>query len=411
MRPPLWPAPGERSTAEHARIKRIRRAKGFVFLRPHRHTLCADPWPQALATLSQDQPQGPPPVPPAHLALAPLLQASTQVAEDAVMEATTMERRGPWGLEGLDCAPPPCSTGPLGAWRQRLMAQPRDRRLLARTVESAAGRGALGARQGRAALARRPLWGAGGGDETSHLLGHALRKAVGVIARPQGRGLPEGAAEAGAALGAGASRPAALALAGAAATAPPQARTRRLDARHAVAPWLETQPVEDEAPSRAVARLAVAQPGGAPDLTTTPAGPPTRRHGVAADRRLSLAEAERRHGRTRRRLRVAGEKRHGLRALERPLLVAVGSTPANVPAAHGPDASAPDRAAPTCPLQAWPMARASLARTLVQQRSDARALCWPSVARTVRSLCPHNSLAPRLGTARAAWSGGRDEAL
>jgi len=63
MRPPLWHPPVELSTAEHAIIKRIRRAKLFVCLRHHRHTLCAEPLQQELATLSKDQPQGHPPVP------------------------------------------------------------------------------------------------------------------------------------------------------------------------------------------------------------------------------------------------------------------------------------------------------------------------------------------------------------
>src|SRR5512145_3190701 len=86
MRPPLWPPPVELSTAEHAIIKRIRRATLFIFLRHHRHTLLADPLQQELATLSKDQPQGHPPVPPAQLALATLLQASTQVSDDEVIE-------------------------------------------------------------------------------------------------------------------------------------------------------------------------------------------------------------------------------------------------------------------------------------------------------------------------------------
>ena len=64
MRPPLWHPPVKLSTAEHAIIKRIRRAKLFVFLRHHRHTLFADPLQRELLTLYKDPPQGPPPVPP-----------------------------------------------------------------------------------------------------------------------------------------------------------------------------------------------------------------------------------------------------------------------------------------------------------------------------------------------------------
>src|ERR671924_818972 len=151
MRPPLWHPPVELSLAEHAIIKRIRRAKLFVFLRHHRHTLFADPFQQELLTLYKDQPQGQPPVPPAQLALAPLLQASTQVSDDAVIEATTMDRRWPLVLDSLDCETTPVSHGPLVVLRHRLIAQQLDRRLLERTVEIAAASGAVGPRQWRAA--------------------------------------------------------------------------------------------------------------------------------------------------------------------------------------------------------------------------------------------------------------------
>jgi len=87
MRPPQWHPPVELSTAEHAIITRLRRTKWLVFLRHHRPTLFAAPFQQELVTLSQDQPPGQPPVPPAPLALATLL--------DEVSEATTMDRRWP----------------------------------------------------------------------------------------------------------------------------------------------------------------------------------------------------------------------------------------------------------------------------------------------------------------------------
>jgi hypothetical protein len=190
MRPPLWHPPVELSPAEHAIIKRIRRAKLFVFLRQHRHTLFADPFQQELLTLYKDQPQGQPPVPPAQLALATLLQAYTQVSDDEVLEATTMDRRWQLVLDCLDCDTPPFSKGTLVVFRQRLIAQHLDRRLLERTVELAAASGAFGSRQLRAALDSSPLWGAGRVEDTYNLLGHALRKALGVIARQQGRGPP-----------------------------------------------------------------------------------------------------------------------------------------------------------------------------------------------------------------------------
>src|SRR5262247_1382606 len=203
MRPHLWHPPVELSTAEHAVIKRIRRAKLFVFLRQHRHELFTDPFQQELATLYKDQPQGHPPIPPAPLALATLLQAYTRVSDDEVIEATSMDRRWQLVLDCLDCDTPPFSKGTLVAFRQRLLAQEMDRRLVERTLEFAAARGSCGPRQLRAAIDSSPLWGAGRVEDTYNLLGHALRKAMGVIARQQGQGLPEGAAEAGAPLVAG----------------------------------------------------------------------------------------------------------------------------------------------------------------------------------------------------------------
>ena len=161
MRPPLWHPPVELSTAEHALIKRIRRAKLFVFLRQHRHTLFRDPFQEALATLSKDQPQGHPPVPPAPLALETLLQAYAGVADDAVIEATTMDRRWQLGRDCLDCDTPPFSQGTLVSFRHRLLAQEMDRRLLERTLDVAAASGGFGVRPLRAALDRSPLWGAG----------------------------------------------------------------------------------------------------------------------------------------------------------------------------------------------------------------------------------------------------------
>src|SRR5437870_11053868 len=73
-----------------------------------------------------------------------------------------------------------------------------DRRLIERTIEVAKETGAFGAGPLRAALDASPLWGAGRVEDTYNLLGHALRKALSVLARQQGRGLAEIAVAAGA---------------------------------------------------------------------------------------------------------------------------------------------------------------------------------------------------------------------
>src|SRR5262249_51949592 len=283
MRPPLWHPPLELSLAEHTIIKRIRRAKLFVFLRQHRHELLADIFQQELLTLYKDQPQGQPPVPPARLALAPILQAYPRVSDAEVIEATTMDRRWQLVLDCLDCDTPPFSTGTLVAFRQRLIAQQMDRRLLERTVDLATAPGAVGPRQLRAALDSSPWWGAGRVEDTYNLLGHALRKALGVIARQQGRELTAVATEAGAALVAGTSVKAALDLDWDDPSAQPQALTMVLDALNTMEHWLAHQPPQVAAVPGVAASLRAAQQVCEQDCASAPDGTPCLRQGVAAN--------------------------------------------------------------------------------------------------------------------------------
>ena len=380
MRPSLWHPPIELSMAERTIIKRIRRAKLFVFLRHHRHELFTDAFQQELATLYKESSQGYPPVPPAQLALATILQAYTRVSDDEVIEVTTMDRRWQMVLDCLDSERAPFSKGTLVAFRQRLLAQQMDRRLLERTVEIAAASGAFGARQLRAALDSSPLWGAGRVEDTYNLLGHALRKAVGVIARQQGRELPAVANEVGVPLVSGSSLKAALDLDWDEPTARQQALTIVLGALNAVDHWLATQPIPVAAAPEVAASVAVAHQVRAQDVTLTPDGTLTLRQEVAEDRRISVEDGEMRHGRKSRSLLIDGYKRHVLRDLDSGLIVAVGVTPANVPEASVTEAIETDLAAQQRTLTELHIDRAYLASTLVQQRSETLAIfckAWP----------------------------------
>ncbi len=147
---------------------------------------------------------GQPPVSPAQLALATILQAYTGASDDEVVEATVMDRRWQLVLACLDCDHAPFSKGTLVAFRERLITHRLDRRLVERTVVLAERHGGFSPRALRVALDSSPLWGAGRVEDTYNLLGHALRKAVGMLARQQGRELTALAAEAGAGLVAGA---------------------------------------------------------------------------------------------------------------------------------------------------------------------------------------------------------------
>jgi hypothetical protein len=93
VRPVVWWPPAEPSPAEQAVIKAVRRARLFVLLRVHRHELFDERFQAELAEAYVDSPKGQPPVPPARLALATILQAYTGVSDDEVIEATVMDRR------------------------------------------------------------------------------------------------------------------------------------------------------------------------------------------------------------------------------------------------------------------------------------------------------------------------------
>jgi len=140
-----------------------------------------------------DREVGQPPTPPAMLALVTILQAYTGASDAAAVEASVMDRRWQLVLDCMDHAQAPFAKGTLVSFRARLVAHELDRRLVERTVALyAQTMGAPAARQVRVALDSSPLWGAGRVEDTINLVGHALRKVLGVLVRQQGWGLPQG---------------------------------------------------------------------------------------------------------------------------------------------------------------------------------------------------------------------------
>src|SRR5215469_9680154 len=95
MRPGVWRPPVLPSRAEL-----------FVFLREYRHELFDEQFQAELAQAYVDSPKGQPPVPPAQLALATILQAYTRVSDDEVIEAAVMDRRWQLALDCLDAGRP-----------------------------------------------------------------------------------------------------------------------------------------------------------------------------------------------------------------------------------------------------------------------------------------------------------------
>ncbi|WP_432824780.1 IS1182 family transposase [Dactylosporangium sp. CA-092794] len=374
MRPGVWRPAVELSAAEAQIVRRVRRAKLFVMLRQRRHELFDEQFQEELAGLYGPGVKGQPPVPPARLALATILQAYTGVSDDEVIEALVMDRRWQLVLDCLDVQEPPFAKGTLQNFRNRLIGADLDRRLIERTVELAATPAA--GRALRAALDSSPLWGVGRVEDTLNLMGHALRKALGVIAVQQGWGLAEGTAggigvlagQAGAPVLAGSSLKAALDLDWDDPAARDHALATVLGALEAVAGFVAAQP--QPAPA-AVAAVAVARQVRDQDVDTD-AG--TLRRGVAKDRRISVEDPDMRHGRKSRSRLFDGYKRHVLRDLDTGLIAAVGITPANVPEATVTDAITADLAAADTTLAELHIDRAYLPSTLVRDRGDTLAI-------------------------------------
>lgn len=253
MRPPHWQPPVALSGAEERVVARIKRAKLVVFLRRVRHQLFDEAFQAELATILRDSPEGACPVPPAKLALVTILQAYTGASDDEALEALTMDRRWQLALDCLDAATAPFGKGTLVRFRAALAEHELDRRLIERTVAMETQHGGFGPRQLRAALDSSPPPkghpGAGRVEDTYNLLGHAPRKAVGVIARQQGRGLADIAGEASAEVVAGPSLKAALDLDWDDPTAREQALRLVLGALDVAEGWLAAQPGSTDDPT------------------------------------------------------------------------------------------------------------------------------------------------------------------
>src|SRR5262245_27945181 len=373
MRPGVWRPPAEPSPAEQAVVRAVRRAKLFVFLREYRHELFDEVFQAELAQAYVDSPKGQPPVPPAQLALATILQAYARVSDDEVIEATVMDRRWQLVLDCLGAEDPPFSKGTLVGFRARLIEHDLDRRLIERTVDLAARTKGFGARALRAALDSSPLWGAGRVEDTFNLMGHALRKALGVIAVLQGRG--QAAAIMMVAEQAGTPELAASSLKAALDRDwdDPAARDEALAAVLGLLGRVEAFIAGQAGDEAAAEAVAVARQVRDQDVDL--AGPaPALRRGVAKDRRISIEDPRMRHGRKSRSVLFDGYKRHVLRDLDTGLVTAVGITPANAPEASVTSHIAADLDAAGRTLAELHIDRAYLSSDLVRDREPGLAI-------------------------------------
>lgn len=169
-------------------------------------------------------------------------------------------------------------------------------------------------------------------EDTYNLLGHALKKALSVIARQQGRELTEIASQMDADLVAGSSLKAALDLN----WDDPEEKVLALGMVLGVLYRVETHlDLEPETKSHPVIRshLEAAQQIEAQDVEVDEQGEVKLRKGVAKNRRITIEDEQMPHGRKNRSKRFDGYKRHILKDLDLGMVRAVGITMANLPEA------------------------------------------------------------------------------
>lgn len=331
-----WQPRDELNRQEQALMKRLDRVRKLLgFLRVHRRRLFDDTFQDELATMYRDTGAGKPPVPPALMAMAALVQAYLGISDAEMVELTVVDLRVQMVLDRLGEDAPAFSQGALVDFRDRLIRADMDRRLLERTVELARETGGFDARKLprslRVAVDSSPFEGAGRVEDTFNLLGHAARNLVRCVAKLL-RWRPTTVAErAGAEVLLMPSIKAALDVDWSDDAQKKDAVITLVDQMDRLVGWVERH-VPDQLQPEVTPYLVTLRQIRAQDIEETPqTGEPRIIDGVAHDRRVSIEDAEMRHGRKSSSYAFCGYKRHIATDLDSDLIVAAAVTPANAP--------------------------------------------------------------------------------
>jgi len=329
-----WTPPVPLTRKEEFLLKRLTRTKKlFAFLRLHRHELFDEGFQEELETMYRQTGAGTAPLPPAMLCMVLLLQAYTGISDAEAVELTIVDARWQLVLDCMNIEAPLVSQGALQQFRERLIGAGLDRRLLERTVELAKATQEFDwkklPKEVRVAVDSRPLQGAGRVEDTINLLGHAARKIVRLAALLTDMPLEVIAREARIPIALHGSTKAALdrdwgdplqrgeAL---------EELNAQIDSLHV---WLARKQLENEQPlQRYIEAIAQVR---AQDTELGPTGKIQIKQGVAEDRRVSIEDAEMRHGRKSKSKRFNGYKQHIATDLDTDLILACAITPANRP--------------------------------------------------------------------------------
>ena len=396
MRLKRWSPGRELSDREEMVMKRlVKTRKLFAFLRTHRHELFDEAFQVELEAMYRQSGAGKPATPPAVLAMAVLLQAYMQASDAEAVELTVVDLRWQLVLDCMDSRRSLFAQSTLVEFRARMIRTGMDRRLLERTVELAKSTGAFDSkklpRTLHLAVDSSPLEGAGRVEDTINLLAHAARKLLTAAAALVSRSAQDVAHEAGIPLLLASSPKRALDIdwndaqqkAGAVGEVVRQIDCLERWVRRTIAGELCAEPPLSEA-------LATLEQIRSQDLEPDPGGTGgiRIRKGVAVDRRISIEDAEMRHGRKSKSKRFNGYKRHIATQLETRLVLACAITPANAPEADAAPALLQDLERDGRPITELSIDRGYITSELVSdvQASGGEVLCKPWAARNAPGL-------------------------
>jgi hypothetical protein len=329
-----WYPIAELSKKEQLIIKRLKRTrKLFAFLRLQRQELFDDAFQDELERMYQWTGAGEEPVPPALLCMALILQAYHRISDAEAVELTIMDLRWQMVLGCVGADEPAFAQATLQTFRERLIRTNMDRRLLERTIEMARKTKEFDwmklPKALHVAIDSRPFEGAGRVEDTFNLLGHAARKIVECAADLAGMSREEVCREAGIPLLLAPSIKAGLDIN----WNDPEQKDQAIDLLASqvtsLNEWLERGRLATQEPLRPYIE-AVAQVRKQ-DLEVATDGRVHIRRGVAEDRRVSIEDAEMRHGRKSKTKRFNGYKQHVAVDLDSNLILACAVTPANRP--------------------------------------------------------------------------------
>jgi hypothetical protein len=336
-----WKPPIETTKKEQLIMKRLGRVRAlFGFLREKRHVIFDDAFQDQLEDMYRQTGAGDEPHAPALLCMVTLLQGYVGASDAEAVELSVMDRRWQMVLDCLDAEEPPFSQGALQAFRERMIVHDLDRVLLERTValvrEGAATKaeGQQLSKAVRVAIDSRPLAGAGRVEDTLNLLGHAARLIVKSVSKILDREPEKICRQAGIPLLLSPSIKAGLDIDW---SDPRQKATAVQIVERQVASlvqWVEKH-LEDGIDAPLKQYLEAVTTIRDQDLEQTAKDGVRIRQGVAVDRRISIEDAEMRHGRKSRSKRFDGFKEHIAVDLDVRAILACAVTPANRPEEEG----------------------------------------------------------------------------